>query len=109
MFSCFTKNGFISKDSAIQVSPGQIAVIFQSGKILDATAEPGIYTFDESTISLIGKNNKRGYRLGDELDVIVKSANKEARTIDFVIDNDQNRKMYLKGVSYGKEKEKSKN
>lgn len=44
-----TKNGVISKDSAIQVSPGQIAVIFQSGKILDATAEPGIYTFDEST------------------------------------------------------------
>ena len=34
-----TPNGVISKDSAIQVSPGQIAVIFDSGKILDATAE----------------------------------------------------------------------
>lgn len=44
-----TKNGVISKDSAIQVSPGQMAIIFQSGKILDATAEEGIYTFDEST------------------------------------------------------------
>lgn len=44
-----TPNGIITKDSAIQVSPGQIAVIFQSGKILDATAEEGIYTFDEST------------------------------------------------------------
>ena len=44
-----TKNGIISKDSAIQVAPGQIAVIFQSGKILDATAEDGIYTFDESS------------------------------------------------------------
>jgi len=44
-----TPNGIISKDSAIQVSPGQIAVIFQSGKILDATAEEGIYTFDESS------------------------------------------------------------
>ena len=44
-----TKNGIITKDSAIQVSPGQIAVIFQSGKILDATAEEGIYTFDESS------------------------------------------------------------
>lgn len=44
-----TKNGIISKNSAIQVAPGQIAVIFQSGKILDATAEEGIYTFDEST------------------------------------------------------------
>lgn len=44
-----TSNGVISKDSAIQVSPGQIAIIFQSGKILDATAEEGIYTFDESS------------------------------------------------------------
>lgn len=44
-----TPNGIISKNSAIQVSPGQVAVIFQSGKILDATAEEGIYTFDEST------------------------------------------------------------
>ena len=43
-----TKNGIISKNSAIQVAPGQIAVIFQSGKILDATAEDGIYTFDQS-------------------------------------------------------------
>ena len=44
-----TPNGIISKDSAIQVAPGQIAVIFQSGKILDATAEEGIYTFDQSS------------------------------------------------------------
>lgn len=44
-----TPNGVISKDSAIQVSTGQIAVIFDSGKILDATAEEGIYTFDQST------------------------------------------------------------
>ena len=43
-----TPNGIISKDSAIQVSPGQIAVIFQNGQILDATAEDGIYTFDQS-------------------------------------------------------------
>ena len=44
-----TPNGVISKDSAIQVAPGQIAVIFDSGKIIDATAEEGIYTFDQST------------------------------------------------------------
>ena len=43
-----TPNGIISKDSAIQVAPGQIAVIFENGKILDATAEEGIYTFDQS-------------------------------------------------------------
>ena len=44
-----TANGVISKKSAIQVGPGQIAVIFDSGKILDATAEEGIYSFDAST------------------------------------------------------------
>lgn len=44
-----TPNGIIAKDSAIQVAPGQIAVVFQNGKILDATAEEGIFTFDEST------------------------------------------------------------
>ncbi len=44
-----TPNGIISKDSAIQVATGQIAVIFQNGQILDATAEEGIYTFDQST------------------------------------------------------------
>ena len=43
-----TPNGIISKDSAIQVAPGQIAIIFENGKILDATAEEGIYTFDKS-------------------------------------------------------------
>lgn len=44
-----TENGVISNKSRIQVSPGQVALIFDSGKILDATAEPGIYTFDSST------------------------------------------------------------
>ena len=44
-----TPNGIISKNSAIQVAPGQIAIIFENGKILDATAEEGIYTFDQSS------------------------------------------------------------
>ena len=44
-----TPTGIITKDSAIMVGPGQVAVIFESGKILDATAEEGIYTFDESS------------------------------------------------------------
>ena len=34
-----TKNGVISNKSRIQVSPGQVALIFDSGKVLDATAE----------------------------------------------------------------------
>ena len=46
------------------------------------------YTYDESTFSLVGKKNKRGYRLGDNIKVVVKAASKEKHTIDFVIDND---------------------
>lgn len=44
-----TKSKQISSNSRIQVSPGQVAIIFDSGKILDATAEEGIYTFDSSS------------------------------------------------------------
>ena len=42
-------NGTIAKGSRIIVAPGQLAVIYDNGKILDATAEPGVYTFDSST------------------------------------------------------------
>lgn len=44
-----TKNGVISNKSRIQVAPGQVALIFDSGKIVDATAEEGIYSFDSSS------------------------------------------------------------
>jgi membrane protease subunit (stomatin/prohibitin family) len=44
-----TSNGIITKDSAIQVAPGQIAIILDNGKILDATAEEGMFYFDQST------------------------------------------------------------
>ena len=43
------------------------------------------YRYDESTFSMIGNNNKRGYRLGDTVKVIVKAANKETHTIDFIL------------------------
>ena len=43
------------------------------------------YRYDESTLSLVGNNNKRGYRLGDEVTVVVKSASKINHTIDFTI------------------------
>ena len=42
-------NGALAKGSRIIVAPGQVAVIYDSGKILDATAEPGTYQFDQST------------------------------------------------------------
>lgn len=44
-----TPTGIISNKSRIQVAPGQVALIFDSGKILDATAEEGIYSFDNSS------------------------------------------------------------
>lgn len=44
-----TESGQISKDSRIIVAPGQVAVIYDSGTILDATAEEGSYNFDQST------------------------------------------------------------
>lgn len=44
------KNGTIAKGSRIIVAPGQVAVLYDSGKIMDATAEPGVYTFDSSTM-----------------------------------------------------------
>lgn len=43
------KNGTIAKGSRIIVAPGQVAVLYDNGKILDATAEPGVYTFDSSS------------------------------------------------------------
>ena len=42
-------NGALAKGSRIIVAPGQVAVIYDSGRILDATAEPGTYQFDQST------------------------------------------------------------
>lgn len=54
------------------------------------------YIFDESTIRLIGSKNKRGYRLGDELEVIVKDARKEVGEIDFIINTNENKKIYVK-------------
>ncbi len=43
------------------------------------------YTYDENIFALIGKKDKRGYRLGDSIKVIVKAASKEKHTIDFII------------------------
>ncbi len=56
------------------------------------------YLYDESTLTLRGVKNKRGYRLGDKVSVIVKAANKELKTIDFVVSNEQNKEKYGKKV-----------
>ena len=43
------------------------------------------YRYDETILSLVGNKNKRGYRLGDEVKVVVASASKLNHTIDFKI------------------------
>ena len=45
------------------------------------------YEYNEDTFSLVGKRNKRGFRLGDAIKVIVKAASKEKHTVDFLIDD----------------------
>ena len=43
------------------------------------------YTYDETTFTIRGNKNKRGYRLGDKVKVKVIAASKEKRTIDFEV------------------------
>ncbi len=54
------------------------------------------YLYDESLQSLIGIKSKRGYRLGDTVEVIVKRASKEEKIVDFVVATDKNKELYLK-------------
>ena len=44
-----TPTGVISNGSTIIVAPGQCAIIYDNGKVIDATAEDGVYTFDTSS------------------------------------------------------------
>lgn len=44
-----TETGVISNGSTIIVAPGQCAIIYDNGKVIDATAEEGVYTFDSSS------------------------------------------------------------
>ena len=44
-----TPTGVITNKSTIIVAPGQCAVIYDNGRVIDATAEDGFYTFDNSS------------------------------------------------------------
>ncbi len=44
-----TPTGVINNGSTIIVAPGQCAIIYDNGKVIDATAEDGAYTFDSSS------------------------------------------------------------
>ena len=43
-----TPNGVISNGSTVIVGPGQCAIIYDNGRVIDATAEEGVYKFDTS-------------------------------------------------------------
>ena len=47
------------------------------------------YVFDAETFTLRGGNNKRGYRLGDTVKIIVKNASKQTKTVDFIVAPDK--------------------
>jgi len=44
-----TETGVITNKSLVVVAPGQCAIIIENGKVMDATAEDGAYTFDQSS------------------------------------------------------------
>ena len=44
-----SSNGVISNGSTIIVAPGQCAILYDNGRVIEATAEDGIYTFDSSS------------------------------------------------------------
>lgn len=51
------------------------------------------YTYDETTFTIRGNKNKRGYRLGDKVTVKVVAADKDKRTIDFEVIKDGDTKQ----------------
>ena len=44
-----TPTGVITNKSTIIVAPGQCAIIYDNGRVIDATAEEGVYEFDSSS------------------------------------------------------------
>ena len=50
----------------------------------------GSYTYDETTFAICSEHNKRGYRLGDKVQVKVIAASKEAHTIDYELVEENN-------------------
>jgi hypothetical protein len=44
----------------------------------------------------VGIRTKKMYRIGDNVEVIVKNASKTLRTVDFVLLDDKTKKIYAK-------------
>ncbi len=51
------------------------------------------YTYDETTFTIRGNKDKRGFRLGDSIRIRVVAADKEKRTIDFEVVRDGDTKQ----------------
>lgn len=51
------------------------------------------YTYDETTFTIRGNKDKRGFRLGDSIKIRVIAADKEKRTIDFEVVRDGDTKQ----------------
>ena len=51
------------------------------------------YTYDETTFTVRGNKDKRGFRLGDSIKIRVVAADKEKRTIDFEVVKDGDTKQ----------------
>ena len=49
MMKITSQTGVISNKSTVIVGPGQCAIIYDNGRVIDATAEEGVYTFDDSS------------------------------------------------------------
>lgn len=47
------------------------------------------YVFNEKAMLLFGERKRKQYRLGQTVNILVKNANKETRTIDFLLDDDK--------------------
>ena len=47
--------------------------------------EDDYYVLDEKSYSIVGTNNQKQFRLGDKLQVKLKSVNEEKREIDFTL------------------------
>jgi len=55
------------------------------GLIKIENLDDDFYIYDEENYRLIGRRNKKQYRLGDKIDVTVLNASKQTKTIDFIL------------------------
>ena len=64
-----TQNGIIDNGTTIVVKPGQCVAVLKNGKVVDATAEPGTFLYDDSVMPTFkkGKFDKDFRKMWEEL------------------------------------------